>query len=212
MKPKPAQPKPAQPKLAMRPAASLQARGFSLMEVLVAIAIFAVVAGISYSTLDRYIEQREFLANHYGKLEKLQRLFILLERDFQSIANRTIRNGNSVYGAIEQTPDLLIAMTISEPDYSSGAGVAMKRVEWSLDGDELIRKVWGVLDTEGDYEPIEQVISTQVEDMQLDFLYYSRSTGVQTSDNLQGYPDGISLLVVLESGVEYTRFFAVAKP
>ncbi|MCP4007940.1 MAG: prepilin-type N-terminal cleavage/methylation domain-containing protein, partial [Proteobacteria bacterium] len=40
--------------------------GFTLLEVLVAIGIFSVVAMVSYSTLDSYLDQRERLTVHYA--------------------------------------------------------------------------------------------------------------------------------------------------
>jgi hypothetical protein len=137
----------------------------------------------------------------------------LLERDFQSITDRPVKSGSTIKGSIEKDASTVIGMTISEPDYNSPLGVALKRVEWVLEGDELLRKVWDVLDTDGNYEPEEQIIGTSIEEVGLEFLFYSSDSGVEKNEKLNGnYPDGIKVSIRLESGDEYSRLFEVAKP
>ncbi len=189
-----------------------RAVGFSLIEVLVSIAIFAVVAGVAYSTLDSYIAQRERLAQHYGKLERLQRMFIFLERDFQAAVNRTIRTDPGIENAIEVGSNSLIKLTVSETDFDSHFGASLKRIEWVLEGNELIRKVWDVLDTDGSYEPDELVIDEGIDSIELEFWLYDKTSGVKKDSRLNGrFPDGIAVKVVLESSEEYIRLFEVAR-
>ncbi len=190
-------------------------RAFTLIEVLVAIAIFAVVAGISYSTLDSYIAQRERLVGHYGKLERLQRFFILLERDFQSVLKRPVRTGTGIDDPIVTGSGAdIITMSVSQAQFGTPLGSTLKRVKWSLDGDKVVRSVWNALDFDSSNTPDERVIEKGVEKIELEYLLYNPYTQSSIKvKSLSGgnYPHGIEVLVTLDSGEEFTRLFEVAK-
>ncbi len=188
-------------------------RGFTLLEVLVSISVFSMVALVSYSTLDAYIDQRERLLVHYGKLEQLQRLFILLERDIQFMIPRGVRIGGEFEAAVEsENSDALISMTIAEADFRGASGVKLKRVQWRFDGRELIRAEWDVLDHDGRVEPQELVVSDKIEEMSLNYLIYVPGRGLESKDSLDvnEYPDGIEVSVQLASGESYRRVFGTA--
>jgi len=190
-----------------------QSAGFTLLEVLVAIGVFSVVAIISYSTLDTYIDQRERLTEHYGKLERLQRLFILLERDIQFSVGRTVRNGGEKLPAImSEQADVLIAMTVAQADVQSAAGVSLKRVEWQFDGKELVRSQWNVLDHNGNIEPAQLLVSEEIENIEFSYFLYSENQGMDSRTSLENgeFPAGIELNLTLTSGASYRRVFVVA--
>jgi general secretion pathway protein J len=188
--------------------------GFTLLEVLVAIGIFSVVAIISYSTLDTYLDQRERLTSHYGKLERLQRLFILLQRDIQFSVGRKVRNGGELQPAmLSAQGDALITMTVAQVDVQSVVGVSLKRVEWQLDNHELVRSQWNVLDHTGNIEPARLLVSDEIANMEINYLLYSQNQSLDISDSLGAdqRPAGIELNVTLISGGSYRRVFAIAR-
>lgn len=193
-----------------------QQSGFTLLEVLVAIAIFAMVAMISYTTLDTYLDQRERLTQHYGKLERLQRLFIMLERDIQYIINREIRRDGGddrVPAVMSAEGDAFITMTVAVPDLNNKTGVALKRVQWRLEDKKMIRAEWEVLDQTGNVEPSELVIGDEIEDIELNYLFYDARGGVNTDSSLGSgqFPDGIEVNIQLATGESYRRIYAVAR-
>ena len=68
-------------------------RGFTFIEVLVAVGVFAVVSSISYATLSQYLKVREGVSASNLELRQLQRTFSLLDRDLRFIVNRPVRDG-----------------------------------------------------------------------------------------------------------------------
>ncbi len=188
--------------------------GFTLLEVLVSISVFSMVALVSYSTLDTYIDQRERLKTHYGKLEQVQRIFILLERDIQFIVPRNVRIGGDMESAVvSDNGDALISMTVAEASLSGAGGVALRRVQWRLDGSELIRAQWNVLDQGGAVEPQERLISDEIDDIAINYLLYSKNRGLDSKDSLDSneFPDGLEVLIKLKSGEQYRRVFGTAQ-
>ena len=188
--------------------------GFTLLEVLVAIGVFSVVAMVSYTTLDTYLDQRERLTVHYGKLERLQRLFILLERDIQFATRRSVRvDGDTEPAIVGEEGSSLLTLTVAQPDVTSATGVSLKRVQWRREGEQLIREQWDMLDRSGRSNPAELLVSDEVTDIALEFWVYSRGSDVDTRSSLEvdEFPSGIEVSVTLDSGVQYRRLYAVAQ-
>lgn len=71
-------------------------QGFTLLELIIAIAIFAIIGLSSFSLLDTVQRSDERSKQKSERQNELQRAFLLMERDFSQIARRTIRlNGEA---------------------------------------------------------------------------------------------------------------------
>ncbi|MBK6434817.1 MAG: type II secretion system minor pseudopilin GspJ [Rhodanobacteraceae bacterium] len=73
-------------------------RGFTLIEVLVAVFIFALLMLAGYGSINALLRTRDGLADQNGRLRDLQFAVGLLERDLRSALARPVREG---YGARE---------------------------------------------------------------------------------------------------------------
>ena len=72
-----------------------QSKGFTLLEVLIAIAIFAVISLSSFTIFDTVLTSDENSKSRSERLNELQRAFLLIERDLLQITRRSIRlNGD----------------------------------------------------------------------------------------------------------------------
>ena len=58
--------------------------GFTLVEMLVAMGIFAIIAVISYSGLSQFLQNRDVLKQRTNQLHRLQPTMVLLEQDLVS--------------------------------------------------------------------------------------------------------------------------------
>ena len=68
-----------------------EVRGFTLLEVLLAIAIFSVISLSSFTLFDTILNADENSQKSSARQNELQRAFLLIERDFLQIAHRSIR-------------------------------------------------------------------------------------------------------------------------
>lgn len=83
-----------------------QQKGFTLLEVLIAIAIFSVVSLASFTIFDTVLRGDENSAARSERQNELQRAFLLIERDFTQIAKRSMRvNGEAPSKAFLHTSD-----------------------------------------------------------------------------------------------------------
>ena len=70
--------------------------GFTLLEVLIAIAIFSIISLTSFTIFDTVLTGDEASKTRTNRLNELQRGFLILERDISQIVRRSVRvNGES---------------------------------------------------------------------------------------------------------------------
>jgi len=73
-----------------------QANGFTLLELLIAIAIFSMISISSFTIFDSVLKGDETSKTRSLRHNELQRAFIIIERDLTQIARRSMRlNGES---------------------------------------------------------------------------------------------------------------------
>ena len=68
-----------------------QSMGFTLLEVLIAVAIFSVISLSSFTLFNTVLNADENSQRHSQRQNELQRAFLLIERDILQIARRSIR-------------------------------------------------------------------------------------------------------------------------
>ena len=79
-------------------------KGFTLLEVLIAIAIFSLISLSSFTIFDTVLKSDESAQQHSKRQNELQRAFIILERDITQIARRSVRlNGEAPLNSFLQT-------------------------------------------------------------------------------------------------------------
>lgn len=124
-------------------------RGFTLLEVLVAITITAVIGIGVWQVLSGVILSRDRVDELAERFDGLQRAMLLLERDITQIVNRPARD---LYG------DFKPAFTSREDDFTlmltrqgwrNPLGIrrsSLQRVGWEYTGSELRRRYWPTVD------------------------------------------------------------------
>lgn len=148
-----------------------RARGFSLLEVLVAVALFAVASALAYGGLRTLVAAQQQSAEATARLGRLQFAVGLIERDVGSAALRGIRDA---YGAphpaleggaqrIELTRHGL-ANTLALPR------AELERVAWLVRDGVLLRQRWTVLDRAPASRPVEDELLDEVQSFELVFL------------------------------------------
>lgn len=68
----------------------MKQRGFTLLEVIVAIAIFSLLGLATYQLLDRVLRSEQRLSQHEQQLRQLQRALSVLERDLQQASRQAL--------------------------------------------------------------------------------------------------------------------------
>ena len=68
-----------------------KAKGFTLLEILVAMSIFTLIGFAATGLLSTVIDSNELSGERFDKLQRLQRAMIIIERDLQQAVARSAR-------------------------------------------------------------------------------------------------------------------------
>lgn len=148
--------------------------GFTLLELLVALSIFALLAAMAYGGLNTVMKARAATDAQALRLSQLQYTFFWLGRDIEQTVNRTVRDE---YGDPQpalrgiELGDYRLALTRGgwrNPVHRPRS--TLQRVAYGLRDDQLLRVYWNVLDRAPDSQPVENVLLDGVERLELRYL------------------------------------------
>ncbi|MBU0484744.1 MAG: type II secretion system minor pseudopilin GspJ [Proteobacteria bacterium] len=188
----------------------LAGKGFTLLELLVAMSIFSVMSVMAYSGLATMIVSREHMMGEAEKLQAIQRVFTLISYDFRQVLDRPVRDefGQDL-GAMLGTFDLEIAaVEFTRSGWRNPTGAkrsSMQRVAYELENDKLIRKSWPVLDRAYDSKPFSTVLLSGVERLEIRYFNaYDQVTNVwpPASGSLAGSFGSLALPKAVEIAVD----------
>ena len=152
-----------------------RSQGFTLLELLVAIAIFAIMAALGGISLEAVVTQQAIANENYRQLKSLQRTVQILCDDLYQLQPRGVRD---VLGQNYELPLIadgrgMYLLRLSRAGWRNPAGFSrgtLQRVQYRLNDGALIREYWPVLDPVLAMEPIEEVLLENVALVKFEFL------------------------------------------
>jgi general secretion pathway protein J len=153
----------------------VRARGFTLLELLVAGAIFAVVGLMAYGGLQAVLTQQVIARANADRFREIQFAVQQISRDLYQAAPRPVREtlGDGTRGALQGDARNRYPIEFTRGGWSNPLGqprAAVQRVAYELDDDRLLRRHWFVPDHTLDEEPIERELLSGVLELRLRFL------------------------------------------
>jgi general secretion pathway protein J len=125
-------------------------RGFTLLELLVAMAILGVVAVIAYGGLSSLVDSKQGVETHASRLASLQLAFQLMQRDLSQAVDRPVRDelGDRQDAMFLSATGMELAFTRVGEDLplTTEPRSRLERVEYHLRDDQLWRIRWRQLD------------------------------------------------------------------
>jgi general secretion pathway protein J len=149
----------------------LKHRGFTLLELLVALAIFAVIATLAYNGLNTILMLRTQTDHYANQLAHLQMVFTWLERDIEQSVGRPIRDEyGDLQPALQGTKSSLELTHAGWRNPAQLPRSSLQRVVYVIQGKTLSRTYWQVLDRAQDSQPIQVELLNEVDNLQFRFL------------------------------------------
>lgn len=151
----------------------MKRNGFTLLELLIAISIFAMIGLASYQVLTTVIQAESATANSSDRLVRLQKIYLAISRDLVQVADRPIRDGNGEAMSPLLTDRRGYPLEFSRTGWRNPLNQPrsnLQRIAYELNGDELLRHSWSVLDRSQDSEPRTQVLISGVQEFGLRML------------------------------------------
>ncbi|HLX22710.1 MAG TPA: type II secretion system minor pseudopilin GspJ [Usitatibacter sp.] len=189
--------------------------GFTLVELLVALAIFAILAGFAYRSLDSMLQTRVALEKESRKWRDIALFVGRMERDLAAVL--PTRTALAPEGTLVMPVSSLIQSTASDTGLSlsrSGSPLqenslaAPQRVAYRLKDNAVERLSWGGIDAAPRDTPVATPILKNVTSLTFRFLdvhgEWNTSWGVPGSGQVTA-PNAVEATVQLASGEKIVR-------
>ncbi|MDF3019544.1 MAG: hypothetical protein K0Q92_847 [Steroidobacteraceae bacterium] len=209
----------------------MRARGFTLVEVMIAIFIAAVMFAIGYGAINQALRDRDSINVSQARITEIQRGMRVVAQDFAQVVARPARDTGGtgqLMPAIVGTGAEEILVTFSRAGWSNPAGVprpAEQRVRYRYNAVDhsLVREHWLSVDPALNTEPRRRVLLSKVESVEMRFLdpasrnwrtdwppnMTSGGANPLQTDQLLFRPLAIEFTIVLEDWGRVLRVFEI---
>jgi general secretion pathway protein J len=194
--------------------------GFTLIEVVIAMFIAAIMFAIGYRTLNQAMIDRGYLKTAQDRVTEIQRGMRIVAQDFAQVVARAARDtqgSGDMQPAIFATTRDNTLVTFTRSGWSNPAGIqrpAEERVRYRFVDGSLVRDHWLSVDPALNSDPRERVLLTRVKSVQIRFLdpasrNWRTDWPVQTPTGPVGVLNFDDLFLTRPLAIEFTVEFEV---
>lgn len=188
-------------------------RGFTLIEIVIAVAIFAVIASIIFPALIQFLDIRERVDRKHDEIVGLQKTFQFMANDLRYAANRVSKNEYGDHGktTLILNDDNLLEFTAIYPDATIKGLNVPRRVVWKLEDNQLQRVQYAVMDPDGESRAFVQKLLNNVDEIAIEvsFVDNGRDNKSDKWEELNRLPDMIEIDIELVDNTQYRRLFSM---
>ncbi|MBW7469768.1 type II secretion system minor pseudopilin GspJ [Marinobacter sp. M216] len=184
-------------------------QGFTLMEVLIAVTITAVIGLGVWQVISGVVTSRDRVNELAEDFDGLQRAMLLLERDITQIVNRSARDIYGDYKPALTSREEDFALILTRQGWRNPLGTrrsGLQRAAWEFTGDELRRRYWPTVDQGQEDNSRDVLLLEDVLDFEVRFLNDERSWQPEwpTNEMMAGINPGSRPETPLPMGIEVT--------
>lgn len=191
--------------------------GFTLVELLVAIAIFAVLSLLGWKIFDYLLKVRDRNAEHEVHLFELQDAYQQILRDSLQIIPLSANQGGQLHPALEIDNQILRFSKAGVTDPLKQGLSPFERIEYRYDADQkkLYRLKYTNLNTSNNEQPLSSTLLSQVDQYQIMVLTPQEVTkwpevniDPTKPNELKKLPKGIKIQLTV-AGVSYEWIYSL---
>jgi general secretion pathway protein J len=153
-------------------------RGFTLIEVMIAVAIAAILAVMAFGSMQQALKSRERIKEHSARLQSLQFMMRSFLQDLSQLNPRPVREplGSEFQPAV--SGDGSSGFMFTRGGWTNPVGLersTLQRVRYVLRDDKLYREYWLVLDAQLQPDPIPRLMLDRVLNFKVRFMDEGRA-------------------------------------
>ncbi|WP_019216909.1 GspJ family T2SS minor pseudopilin variant LspJ [Legionella tunisiensis] len=182
-------------------------QGFTLLEILIALVVFAILASLTSSAMYNAFHTQKHVAQQAERLSTLQLAITLIERDTEQAVERAVR-GNEMHifpPFVGQAHYLEFTRTgIANPQAVEKRSTLQRIAYLCADHHKLIRRSWETLDTVDRNHYEDKSILDDLEDCEFAYLNHSLqilpewfANALQQNQRKEPFPKAIQLSLTL---------------
>jgi general secretion pathway protein J len=191
-------------------------KGFTLLEILIAVFIFTIVSMIMTHALATVFHSNAGTEKHSTRLAELQMATLFLARDAEQIINRPVMDAK---GTLRPTFEgYAKQVTFTHGGLANPSGkyprTTMQRTSYSFDGNSLVRQVWPVLDSVQSTMPQQRKLLNDVSEMHFDYLdekgFFHNTWPPAEQTKSSPLPRAVRITITLAHWGKLTQLYLIA--
>jgi general secretion pathway protein J len=194
----------------------MRARGFTLIEVVIAMFIAAIMFAIGYGAINQALRDRDALNTSQDRVTEILRGMRVVAQDFAQAVARAARDTTGtgqLMPAMTANASNDIIVTFTRAGWSNPTGIqrpAEQRVRYRFVDNSLVRENWLAVDPALNTEPRQRTLLTKVKAVEirvLDPVSRQWKTDWQSGSTGQVPPNSVSLILTRPLAIEFTVVF-----
>src|SRR3989338_6772291 len=195
----------------------MRKNGFTLIEIMIALLIFALLAIMAATGLFAVIKSRDITTRHINSLLKLQIAMVIIERDAEQIVNRPITDnqGNLLPALVLKNNQIEFTRAGLMNPFGTYQRSSLQRVAYFYKNHQFIRETWAHLDRAPNSLPTKRVLLNNINGLSILVLgsnqqiYNSWPILENTGGQVIALPKGIEITLQLKHSGNINRVFVV---
>lgn len=199
-----------------------RAHGFTLLELLVAMAVFALVSLMAYGGLRTVLQSKQATERQAARIQQLQSAVLMLERDLGQFVARGIRDEyGDAQPALRSADYGTVLLEFTRAGWRNPTAMArstLQRVGYGIEESSLLRFSWTVLDRAQESSPYRATLLDGVREMRLRYLDAAREWHEQwppaaySANDPWPVPLALEVVLALEDMGEIRRLLPLPQP
>lgn len=196
-------------------------KGFTLIEVMVAIMVFASLSIAAYQVVNQVQRSNQQSAEKTARLQEMQRAMIIMDSDFRQMVARSFKgransNGNRLLYADQYLLDsqsqgiLFTRLGWQNPQQAFPRGEIVK-VGYRVVDNQLERVWWRYPDTPEGQEPLHKSLLADVEELSFRFYDSDNNAWQETWQVEDKLPQAVEVTLELKDYTKIRRVYLTAQ-
>jgi general secretion pathway protein J len=157
----------------------MKARGFTLVELMVAILILAIMATMAYGAIQNSVANRDIIQANEKRLLEVQTAMRVMTQDFVQLVPRPVRQpvGDGWLPALQGEASGTPLVSFTRGGWANPAGIqrpGLQRVAYVLENGTLRREHWPVLDATLASVTLKRELVTKVRSFRIRYMDVGR--------------------------------------
>ncbi|MEX2476003.1 type II secretion system minor pseudopilin GspJ [Marinobacter sp.] len=184
-------------------------KGFTLMEVLIAVTITAVIGLGVWQVISSVVLSRDRVNEAADAFDQVQRTMLLLERDLTQLVNRPVRDMYGDFQPALTSREDEFELILTRQGWRNPLGTrrsSLQRAGWEYTGEELRRRHWLTVDQAQEDNSRDLLVLPDVTSFEVRFLDSDRnwSDGWPTEEAMANLSPGSRPEIPMPIGIEIT--------
>ena len=195
---------------------SRREKGFTLLEIIIAVGIFAVISALAYGGLNTVLRSAQKTEAAADELQQLQLAMSIIQQDLSQITDRPVRNEfGEREGAVVSPGSFGRLITFTRRGWKNPAErprSTLQRVAYLLEDGKLIREYWPQLDAAPGVETVKYPLLENVAEVRFRFLdeqkkWRNEWPPLSATKKILSPPRAVEITIVSEQWGSIPRLF-----